>query len=222
MIEKHEFSPFRDKVTLLGGGELSRATVSEMLTLAPNLVAADGAAAIALALGFTPDRVIGDMDSLDDTTRAALPPEIIQEITEQDSTDFDKALRNIQAPLILGVGFMGARLDHELAAYNALVRHADRKCILVGEHDICFHVPNKIDLALETGTRLSLFPMAGLRAQARGLKFPVEDMKMSPWGRVGTSNEVAAPQVSLRFDRPGMLVILPRAALGAAIKAFRD
>ena len=126
----------------------------------------------------------------------------------------------IQTTLILGVGFMGARLDHELAAYNSLVRHAGQKCILVGEHDICFHVPDRITLKLVPGTRLSLFPMAGLTASARGLKYKVDGLVMSPWGRVGTSNEVAAPRVELSFDRPGMLVILPRAALGAAIAAL--
>jgi len=69
------FAPFLDNVTLLGGGELAAATVSELVTLAPNLVACDGAAARALALGLVPDRVVGDLDSLDAQTRAALDPE---------------------------------------------------------------------------------------------------------------------------------------------------
>ena len=215
-----EFLPFRENVTLIGGGELTRATVAEMLKLAPNLVATDGAARHALQMGLTLKRVVGDMDSLDAETRAALPPEIIDEIPEQDSTDFDKALRSLQAPLILGVGFMGARLDHELACYNSLVRHAQRKCILVGEHDICFHAPGEVALDLPAGSRLSLFPMAGMVVDATGLKYPVAGMRMSPWGRVGTSNEVTGGAVRIRADRPGLLVILPRAGLGAAIRAL--
>lgn len=216
------FPPFTDKVTLLGGGELTQATVSQMLTLAPNLVAADGAAHWAIEMGLPLARVIGDMDSLSAPDRAALPAAIIQEIREQDSTDFDKALRSIDAPMILGVGFMGRRLDHELAAFSSLVRQADRKCILVGEHDICFHVPEKLEIHLTPGTRFSLFPMAGLTAHARGLKWPVDNMNMSPWGRVGTSNEVVSPRVTLRFDRPGMLVILARSALKPAIRALES
>ena len=42
---RQRFAPFLDNVTLLGGGALAAATVSELLTLAPNLVACDGAAA---------------------------------------------------------------------------------------------------------------------------------------------------------------------------------
>lgn len=217
---KSRFSPYLENVTLLGGGELTAATVSELLTLAPNLVACDGAAGRALALGLTPDRVVGDLDSLDPATRAALDPASIHEISEQDSTDFEKALRSTEAPLILGAGFMGRRLDHELACYNALVRYPAKRCILVGEHDICFHAPARLRMALVAGTRVSLFPMAEVTVAMSGLVWSFEAITLAPWGRVGTSNAAAAPQVEIVSDRPGLLVILPRAALGAAITAI--
>jgi thiamine pyrophosphokinase len=41
-----------------------------------------------------------------------------------------------------------------------------------------------------------------------------------PRGLIGTSNRVSMPEVRLSFDRPGMLVILPRARLGAAVAAL--
>lgn len=212
---------FRNNVTVLGGGECSRKTLEESLTLAPNLVAADGGAGVALRFGHLPELVIGDMDSLDSATRAALPPGILHRISEQDSTDFDKILGLVQAPLLLGVGFMGARLDHELACLNSLVRHVRQKCILLGETDICFHVPEKLILTLPPGMRFSLFPLAEIVADAEGLAYPVKALRFSPWQRIGTSNAVSAGgQVRLRFNAPGMLVILPRAALMAAIAAL--
>lgn len=207
-------------VTLLGGGELSPGTVSELLTVAPNLVACDGAAARALAMGLTPDLVVGDMDSLDETTRARLDPATLHIIEEQDSTDFDKALRSIDAPLVLGAGFMGGRLDHELACYNALVRHGDRRCILVGEEDICFHAPRPVGLTLTPGTRVSLFPMAELAVSATGLAWPLDRLALAPWGRIGTSNAAVEHRVEIMPDGRGLLVILPRAALAAAIEAL--
>lgn len=215
-----EFAPFSEKVTLLGGGELSAASVSDCLTRAPNLVVCDGAAKAALALGLSPVRVVGDMDSLDEATRARLDPETILAIDEQETTDFDKALRTTEAPLILGVGFMGGRLDHELACYNALVRHADRRCILVGEHDICFHAPGPVRLALAPGTRVSLFPMAPVTVTATGLAWPLDALALAPWGRVGTSNAAAAAEIEILPGAPGLLVILPRAALDPAIAAL--
>ncbi len=217
---KPGFAPFSEKVTLLGGGALQPGIVSELLGFAPNLVACDGAAARALELGVTPLRVIGDLDSLDAETRAALDPASILHIAEQESTDFDKALRTIEASLILGAGFMGRRLDHELACYNALVRHPGKRCILVGSHDICFHAPKVLRLALDPGSRVSLFPMAEVAVSSAGLAWELDRLVLAPWGRVGTSNRALRPAVEIRPEGPGLLVILPRAALRAAIAAL--
>lgn len=213
-------SRFLANVTLLGGGELTPATVSELLRRAPILVACDGAARHALGLGHVPRLVVGDMDSLDDETRAGFDPATLIEITEQETTDFEKALLHIEAPVILGVGFTGGRLDHELACYNALVRHPDKRCILVGGEDICFHAPARVSLDLAPGTRVSLFPMAEVGVTASGLEWPLDGLRLAPWGRVGTSNRAVAGPVEITPDATGLLVILPRAALDAAIAAI--
>ncbi len=209
-----------EDVTLLGAGDIADGTLNDALALAPILVAADGAAGRALALGLMPQAVIGDLDSLDAATRARIPPERLHGLAEQDSTDFDKCLRNISAPLVLGVGFAGQRLDHELAAYNALVRLAGHRCILIGPVDICFHAPPRLALDLAPGTRVSLFPMAPVTGRSTGLRWPIGGLHFAPDGRVGTSNEATGP-VALEFDGPGMLVILPMAALRPAMAALR-
>ncbi|PIE07753.1 MAG: thiamine diphosphokinase, partial [Rhodobacterales bacterium] len=214
-----EFLPFCERVTLVGGGVCSRKTLEEALIHAPKLVAADGGVDRALALGHRPLRVVGDMDSVSEAARAALGPEVFQWIDEQESTDFDKALRSVGAPLVIGVGFLGRRLDHALACLNSLVRHAERPCVLLGEDDLCFHLPGRLALDLPIGMRLSLFPMAGVSVWGAGLRWPLDGMVLAPWDRVGTSNEVTGP-VRLRADRPGLLVILPRAALGPVVTAL--
>lgn len=213
------FLPYCDAVTLVGGGDVNRSTLEEALRHAPNLVAADGGADRALSLGHEPLRVVGDMDSVSDAARETLGAERFQHIAEQESTDFDKALRSVGTPLVIGVGFLGRRLDHELACLNSLVRHADRPCVLLGEKDLCFHLPGELSLDLPLGMRLSLFPMAGLEAWAEGLRWSFEGKTMAPWDQIGTSNEVTGP-VRLRADRPGLLVMLPRAALAQVLEAL--
>lgn len=213
------FLPYCESVTLVGGGDVNHSTLEEALTHAPNLVAADGGADRALALGHEPQRVVGDMDSVSDAARAALGVDRFQQIDEQDSTDFDKALRSLGAPLVIGVGFLGRRLDHELACLNSLVRHADRPCVLLGEKDLCFHLSGELLLSLPVGMRLSLFPMAGMEVWAEGLVWSFEGLTMAPWDKVGTSNEVAGP-VRIRADRPGLLVMLPRAALAQVVEVL--
>ena len=212
-------SPFLEKVTLLGGGDLSPETVSRLLTYAPNLVVCDGAAEQALAMGHRPDLVVGDLDSLKPWTRDRLDPATILHVAEQDTTDFDKALRVIKAPMVLGAGFMGKRLDHELACYNALVRRPDTRCILVGEHDICFHCPPVLTLDLVAGDRVSLFPMREVAVGMTGLEWSFDRLVLAPDGRVGTSNK-ALGRVTVRPETHGLLVILPAGSLDAAIEGL--
>ncbi|WP_238475538.1 thiamine diphosphokinase [Rhodophyticola sp. CCM32] len=207
-------------VTLLGGGEHDPADLADALARAPVLVAADGGADHALALGHHPDAVIGDMDSLSRDARAVLGPQRLHRIAEQSTTDFDKALRNISAPGVIAVGVTGRRIDHELAVYHTLITRPEKTCVVLGREDIVFHAPPRLRLDLPVGMRVSLFPMAAVRGQSTGLRWPIEPIDFRPLGQIGTSNETAAPQVEMRFDGPGMLVILPRAALDAVLSAL--
>jgi thiamine pyrophosphokinase len=190
------------------------------LLLAPILVAADGAAGRALAAGRMPDAVIGDFDSIRPEDAARIPPGRLHRIEEQDSTDFDKCLRHIRAPFVLAAGFMGARRDHELSAYNALVRRADQRVMMVGEQDVCFVAPRELRIELAPATRVSLFPLAPVSGRSVGLRWPIDGIAMAPDGRVGTSNEATGGAVRLVMEAPGMLVILPREVLRPALAAL--
>ena len=206
-------------VALIGAGLASPKIIEEILAFAPFLVAADGGAASVLAAGYMPEAVFGDFDSLAPEVRDKLPTDRLHHVAEQESTDFEKALTRIDAPLILAVGFAGRRLDHELAVYNAIVRHAERACIIVGPHDLVFAAPRRVALDLPLGTRLSLFPLAPVSGRSEGLEWPIAGLEFAPGGRVGTSNRVTG-HVLLDFHAPGMLVILPRAVLPAAMAAL--
>ncbi|WP_210527163.1 thiamine diphosphokinase [Rubellimicrobium arenae] len=206
-------------VTLLGGGVAPADDVATALELAPTLVAADGGAGTALALGLRPEAVIGDMDSLSPEAAAAFAP-CLHPVAEQDTTDFDKALTRIEAPVVLAVGFAGGRLDHELAALHSLVLRADRPCLLLGPDTLAFHAPPEIDLPLAPGTLVSIFPFAPLRLRSDGLRWPTDHLEFAPDRRIGTSNEAAGP-VRLRPSTRGALVILPRATLPLALDSLR-
>lgn len=204
-------------VTLVGGGALSPRDLPEALALAPALAAADGGADLALAQGHRPLAVIGDMDSLSPAARAALADRL-HPVEEQVSTDFDKALTRIEAPAVLAVGFSGGRLDHELAALHSLVLRPDRPCLLLGPETLALHLPPRLALDLAPGTTVSLFPFAALRCRSTGLRWPTDPLDFAPWARVGTSNEATGP-ATLAPSGPGMLLILPRAALPLALAA---
>ena len=203
-----------DPVTLVGGGPVDPRQLEVALRLAPEAVAADGGGNLALPGGRRFRAVIGDMDSLRDPAALADAGVALHPIAEQDSTDLEKCLYSVEAPLFLGLGFLGGRLDHQLAAMSALARHPAQQVVLLGGEDICFLCPPALELDLAAGTRVSLFPMgpvAGLRSD--GLRWSVAGLDFAPCGRIGTSNEALGGPMRIAFDAPGMLVILPSSSL---------
>ena len=195
--------------TVIGGGEVGGSSFERALARAPVLVAADGGAARALELGRMPMAVIGDMDSLPESALGSIPADSLHRIGEQDSTDFAKCVRSIDAPIIVGVGVLGPRMDHGLAALNVLALNPGRRLVLLTESDLCFLCPPKMKIELPVGSRVSLFPMRQVTGTSIGLRWKLDGLRFSPDGLTGTSNEVSRSQVAVGFDEPGMLMILP-------------
>jgi len=203
-------------VTLLGAGAVKPQDVDEALTIAPCLVAADGGGDHALALGLRPEAVIGDLDSLSQANRALLEGRV-HLINEQDSTDFAKCLRMIEAPFVLALAFTGLRLDHTLAAMSDVIR-STQIVVMLAEAEVIIRCPPQIALDLAPGTRVSLFPFGPVTARSTGLRWPLDGIAFAPDSRVGTSNE-ALGAVELSVEGSALLM-LPRESLGAVLNAL--
>ena len=208
-----------ETVTLIGGASVNNTTLSRARAVAPRIVAADGGADVAHENGLIPEAVIGDFDSISDATRARLPDSILHYIDDQDTTDFDKCLSQISAPLIIGVGFTAGRQDHQLACYNTLVRFAGQPCVLLGQHELVFLAPPTMLLDLHPRTVVSLFPLGAVEGTSDGLEWEISGLNFAPDGRVGTSNRAKGP-VHLSVTSPKMLVILPSDALDIVVQAL--
>ncbi|WP_299292386.1 thiamine diphosphokinase [uncultured Tateyamaria sp.] len=202
-----------EPVTLIGGGDGTLVDVAEALALAPTCVAADGGARLALSAGADPVAVIGDFDSLDPDTRSRIPADRQFPIAEQDSTDFEKALSRIDAPLVLAVGFTGARIDHQLGVLHVLVRYPDRPCIVIGPQEILLVSPPEIELPCLPEETVSIFPMGRVSGASRGLRWPVDGLVFDPMTQIGTLNAAEGP-VWMRWDAPAAVLVLPRRLLG--------
>lgn len=209
-------------VTLVGGGNVGPGDLTLALQLAPTLVAADSGAGAALREGHVPQVVIGDFDSLTPEDKQRIPSGRLFPINDQDTTDFDKALERIDAPLVLGVGFLGARVDHQLAAFSSLMRYRGRPCILIGPDEIVFHMPQRIAFPIDAGAVVSLFPLARVTGRSTGLQWPIDGLVLEPGLRVGTSNRALGGTVTIEADGPGLLGIVPRDRLEAVAKVLRS
>lgn len=198
-----------EPLTLLGGGASTENDLEMALSIAPVCVAADSGAHLALKMGVDLAAVIGDMDSISDAAKEQIPPSRFHPIGEQDSTDFDKALRSVAAPVVVAVGFCGGQIDHALAALHTITTHCHRRVVLLGEQDVVFLCPRSLSLQMAPATRVSLFPMGPVSGSSTGLNWPIDGIDFAPGERSGTSNR-ATGDISLHMDAPNMLCILPR------------
>ncbi|MEM7522828.1 MAG: thiamine pyrophosphokinase [Pseudomonadota bacterium] len=207
-VEANSRLRFGYGATLVGGGPQFGA-LEDALAAAPALVCADGGA----------DR-IGDLDSLDDPAawRARIGDGLIR-VEEQDSTDFEKCLSRIDAPFFVGVGMLGGRMDHALAALHTVLADP-RPIVLVGEDDVVFAAGQSVDVDAAPGERISIFPLRPVTATGgAGLRWPIDGLSFEAGAAIGVSNQANASRVEMRFDRPGAVICAPRARLAAAIES---
>lgn len=208
-----------DAILLIGGAPVSSAQLAAARRYATHVVAADGGALRAKAQGLEPKAIIGDLDSLPDPELWRANGIAVHHIAEQMTTDFEKCISHIKAPLILALGFTGGRMDHTLAVMNSLARHGPGPLVVVGQEDILWALPEKIQLDLPIGTVVSLFPMRKVRGiSSTGLRWPVTGIDFAPMGFSGTSNETNAQKVEIWLDRRGMLGMVPLSALDAVLR----
>ncbi len=201
---------FKHPLTLVGGAYVSPENFKASTQFASNVVAADGGANTCLQYGVKPTAVIGDLDSIEETSKVELEEERIHFVSSQDDTDFEKSLNRISAPLIIGVGFLGDRVDHQMAVQTALVKHYDKKILLIGNHDIVFLTPPEFSLTLEIDCRVSLYPMEKCTVVSKGLKWKTDDIVFSPINTIGTSNCTIEDEIALFPSEPLLLTIIPR------------
>ena len=207
-------------IALIGGADLAPEHLNILQTLTETFVAADSGADHLLAAGITPQAVIGDFDSLSAASRQTFSPHLTH-VSEQDSTDLEKALTRIAAPMILGAGFLGGRLDHTFAALNTMVRLDRVPLILLSDTDCCFRAPRgPWRIQLPVGTDFAVLPMSDAVASTVGLVWDMDRMALSPAGMVSSSNKVAAAEVEIDVQGPAV-ISLPLDYLSAAIAVVR-
>ena len=209
-----------DPVALVGGADLGPQDLNILQSYAPSFVGVDGGADHLLTAGIRPVAVIGDLDSISDGARLEYS-DLLHHVCEQDTVDFEKAWRLVDAPIVFAVGFSGGRLDHTLAVLNVMGRFGGRRLILIGTEDVTAIVPRDgmVLNGLVTGSRLSLMPLATARVSATGMRWPVDDQVFDTLRFTSPSNEVVGPVVTLSAEGP-VLLVLPRRSLDAMVKAM--
>ncbi len=215
---------FENPVLLIGGGELDGELAARYAAQGYAVIAADGGANRLVQSGLRLDAIIGDLDSLKDRAGWEARTKVI-EITEQDTTDFEKCLYSTSAPFYLALGFTGRQFGHTLAALHVLTRYgSSKKVLMVDSVDVVFATQAPFEMQMQPGERLSVYPLGPVEfASSEGLKFPLQGLHMEQGRLIGTSNEAVSHKVSItpvHGNTQAYAIVAPLTHLGEFIAAM--
>jgi thiamine pyrophosphokinase len=202
----------------------SRAAVDRLLGGAPQLViAADGGALKAEALGYPPRVVVGDADSLaaGDVERfRAAGAEIVLRPADKDESDTELALnealaRGASRVVIVGA-FGGRRIEHTLANILLIATETLKGrdiCLADGTSTLrVMHNKESLDLSGSVGDYVSLLPLtwhvSGVTTV--GLKYTLDKELLEQGPARGLSNELTTGRATIQIDQGRLAVVHTR------------
>jgi thiamine pyrophosphokinase len=206
------------RAIVIANGHVGNSEANRAQTWPHDLViCADGGAQHALALGLTPDVVIGDLDSLDGNLQARLEGEGCQVLihpTRKDETDLELALRyavdhGVDEILILGA--LGGRIDQTLANILLLALpelEGIKTRIVAGDQEV-FLIRGQALIEGQVGDIVSLLSIASdvTGITTEGLEYPLQlgTLKLGP--ALGVSNVLTAPVARVQVERGLLLCV---------------
>ena len=191
------------RALVIANGDPPSAALLEELREGALVVAADGGARSALALGVMPDIVTGDLDSIGDA-REAIPADRIRPNADPNATDLEKAValcleEGCAAVDIIGGG--GGRADHALGNLSVLVSFGRRARVrMVDERFAIQLVDGEAEVDGPPGTVVSLVALGRCEGvTTSGLRWELHDHTLD-FSAYGIHNEIATSpgRVSLR------------------------
>ena len=168
------------------------------------IVGVDGGTDAAISRNIVVNLATGDFDSITDTEveRIALP--------DQNSSDLEKTLQYAAesgAETVEVVGVEGGEIDHQLAAFAALIEAPPELDIHLhmSEH-VVMRCLDELEMVLPEGTKLSLFAFtACANVSISGVEFPLEEEPLA-FSTRGLHNVALGGPIHIQSD--GALVVV--------------
>ena len=186
------------------------------------VVAVDSGLHLAHAQGWSPDVVIGDLDSVSEHALERAVAEgarIERHPTDKDATDLELALDHVRRAGVSSVTVVGSaagRLDHLTGGVLTLCSPRFEglriEAWLGGAHLVVVHDARQIRGT--AGSYLSILPVNGPAEGVRtsGLRWPLHGERLEPGTSRGISNELLDDVAHVSVDAGTVLVVVPQEA----------
>ena len=191
-------------IVIFANGEPSTDDHSlQLLNRAQTIICCDGAVQKLLNLGYEPDRIIGDCDSITPELHERYKGILIRdESTEYN--DLQKALRYVIAQGHKSVAILssfGYREDHAIANLSIAALYAPQiEILMVTQHGIFVPINSTRSFRTHKGQQISIFSFnPEIRFTFHGLRYPVKDRKFSYLWE-GSLNEAIGKEIIIECD----------------------
>ena len=178
---------------------------------AERLICCDGSTANLVDAGFTPDAIVGDLDSLDEELAFRFADRIFMS-EEQETNDLTKAViwcreRGFNDLVITGA--TGKREDHTIGNISLLAEYiADVQVIMVT--DTGYFIPLKESTLISSfrGQQVSVFQIdCDTEINSYRLKYPLRNTRITNWWQA-TLNESLEDNFRIEFNTGRVIVYL--------------
>lgn len=177
------------------------------------IIAADGGYDSLIKRGYTPDVLIGDLDSV----RAELPEGIRTVVHPKEKDETDMMLAYLEGVRLgfcefVMLGATGGRLDHTYANLSLLLYAKERghNVTVIDRDSMILCLKNEsVTLSGEAGATLSVFAFGGEAhgVSITGTKYEAEDVTLTPSFALGVSNEFTDTPAKISVRDGALLVI---------------
>jgi thiamine pyrophosphokinase len=201
------------------GGDPPHPNVRQHLPTDAYVIAADSGYAHAIAMGFVPNELVGDMDSItavDLTDARDSNIHISQFPTDKDLTDTEIAIAIALARVsthITVVSGGGDRFDHVLAMVHSLASCALTvdTTLLIGTARVSYATFTKeFQITTQPGNTISLIPIGGAATVTTvGLQWELNSDTLQSFASRGVSNITTGESVSISVTDGLLTVIEP-------------
>jgi thiamine pyrophosphokinase len=201
------------------GGDPPHPNVRQHLSADAYVIAADSGYAHAIAMGFVPNELVGDMDSItavDLTDARDSKVHISQFPTDKDLTDTEIAIASAlarQSTHITVVSGGGDRFDHVLGMVHSLASCAGTvdTTLLIGMARVSYvSFTKEFRLDTQPGDIVSLIPLGGgTTVTTTGLQWELDHDTLQSFASRGVSNIATAESVSISVTDGLLAVIQP-------------
>jgi thiamine pyrophosphokinase len=197
---------------IIANGTLpNKSVVLSILKTSDYIVCADGGANSARKLNIIPDIILGDFDSISESTKRHYRKVKMLRIADQDSTDLEKAIKHCieqHHRTICIIGATGSRLDHTTGALGCFKKFRWKvNLVFLDTEGALSTIKKSIKIKTEIDDRISLIPLDRcVGVTTTNLKYRLNDDDLELGVREGISNIATGNEVKISV-RKGTLLL---------------